>query len=468
MVENIEQLYKKQGLHTQNFSLIMLKFDTVIDMANPSLPLYAYKNNRGNITEAQLMGYAISYDYHANGRVKKSVFTKNNRILTTHFDTKGSLLFKEEKTDNSHTITRMHYDTTFKTFLNPAEQPYLITAQINREPIFSKSMDVGKQLYIKEFGGAPFKLQFPNKNWVTNVLNVDSLKLQVLTSTQYFNSNVKYTTTSRDTVNRMDSVVSYTINPAGDTILMEYGYRNFNIHSLNLGLWKYKIHHPHHPVLYQKEIWVNGKFGFNKKYYNNANELIAIQYTETNPPGKGKKNRAYCGTPNLVTKEVIPGYQFVYNLNGDSIDSEFTSHPNFSHQSYFFAFPVIRPGFFYKSNQLPMSSENEDILLTEQGDITVYELRKQFLFYLWKNNIKHNEYPINFVMVYYPNRGWHLSYNKNIKKADTFEKAFRSFISSYGNITAKPHTDRALILIQSGKTQRKKWPITEIWWEIEW
>lgn len=468
----VEILRAQDGLHNRNINLSNIRFDTIIDLANPAHPLYAYTNTTGNLTQLVLPHYQATYTYWPNNKQKVTTYIHKDRIVTTHFNKNGIQTLKEVLTTNSHIRYTQNYDTLFKTYLNPAKQPYLKSAEVNHTSVWATPIPIPFEIELANFGNAPFKLISNNHHIATELLEIDTHQLNITTKHTHFNKNITYTHLHRDTLVELDFITAYTLSPLGDTLQIEKTKKNFSTYSQIGATWIEKIYYPHHPILYKREVWIKQGLEQTRMYYNHDGTAIAKTYLFYNKAPKIRiKKRVVCGTPNMVTEELVPGYLNVYeyyNTQHKTIDALFLAHKQFSYQSYFFVYPAHTNGFYYKSNKLTMPSEPNDLLLTDKGEITVAELRKTFLFYLWNKQVKHYSFPTNHILTYSVTKGWNSNYHPKKKKLSKFEKAFLEFIQPYGKIRVIPASPRQLILIQEGQKQVATYPITDIWWEMQW
>ena len=468
----VEILRAQNGLHKNNIDLSSIRFDSIKDSANPRQPYYVYKDKNHNISKLQLSNQHAYFTYWTNHSAKTATYITRGKTFINYFNEEGIQIKKEEYTDQSHIIFTFNYDTIFKTYLNPSKQVYLQSAQVNNHTVWTKSTPLNFEISLSNFGGAPFQLISSNNHSFTNLVGVDSLKLTVKTKKIDYNENVTWTLIQRDTVLQLDFITSITQNAQGDTTQIAKAQKKITTNGLIGATWIEKIYYPNHPILYKREVWIKQGVEQTKMYYNKKGDAIAKTYFHTNKPPKIRlKKRVICGTPNQVTEELIPGYLKVYdyyNTQNKTIDSVFLKHKKFSYYSYFYSFPAQTNGFYYKSGKVSLPSEPHDLLITEKGEISVAELRQAFLFYLWNKRIKHYPFPTHHVLVHTRNKGWNISYHHPSKKASQFEKAFNQFIQPYGKIKVVTARARQLLLIQGGQKQVATYPITELWWEMQW
>lgn len=468
--ENLQALFSKGGLHAGNAHWSTLEYDTIMDIISPKQPFFIYRNSFNKISQQYLNGEKSFFFYDSKHLLQKTISIYRGNHYINHFSPSGELIKKIKTERNTQKIYTYAHDTVIEQYVNPGHEVYLEKWYHNNQCFFTESTERQLDIHVPTPNGDTMHLRFRNTHVFHTSQRIDTTNLHVEIMATYYNGDHKRIFIQRHFAKRIDSIYTITTTQSGDTILLERGFKKWETHYPEFSTWVEKIQYPHLPFRYQKECWKHDDRQ-TKKRYNWDGKLFETAYLEYNKSPKFLfKKRPICGTPNMVIHEEIPGYHNTFRyfeVKGRTIPTHIKEHPQFSYVSFFYQFPPVRMGFYYKSDALIFPSEPTDILITEKGSISVQDLRTAFLCYLWEQKIKHHDYPVNHVMVKPMDKPWQISYSYNGKES-TLEHAFLRFISSFGEIQIQPTTPRALIGIKDGKKQVEPYKLKEIWWEMEW
>lgn len=434
--------------------------DTIVDFSNPQDSLCLYINALGKVELAKYNNIQFAYDYDSTGVLKSEKIYDRGVKSENFYNSDGSLESKLYYGRNGINKSRFKGDTTFMEVKN-------LAGEVMMKRVYTKDTSLFTQSYthsidLRDFqncGLTYFQLGIYSHDVISYVDGDTTncwLKLKFLA----LDSSYRYMSFYKG-LKSGDSSRTEFLNAQGDTIKRELKIRSKdNSFNIKTRITEYL---PSEKSLYRKEVYRGGALGEHAEcnFYNEEGKLYLKEVY---------KVEGTCGTPSVYPTSKIPGYKLLYTYKetqGAEIEDTILALSDFSYQSYFRLNSPYENRFKYRTGSKQFISEPDDVLVFEEGEITVKAFKSELYNYLLSNKLKlDKDGGVNYQITWTKEQGWKVGYNDEL---DKFKKAFYVFVEDYNLIKIKPKAKRGVYLsYKNGEKEKKVFDLEKIEWQCKW